>query len=280
MPRLFVIVLLVVLAAAGCRSEPGALDRALAVNGGPEPPAPGPWPPVEMDLPARVGWWARSFLGAGEATYCFGPAEGGYVAEGRLVLDARHDCISLLYRCGELARASDAADAVAWALATRFAGAPADSVVGPDGRVDYDHPAHLDFSVDMIRSGLWGRDLTAELTGALPDSTGTPRYPAGSVVTVPAADLVPSELREGDIAWCVLDPGNRKARALRDEYGLMIGHVGIVILEEGEPWLVHAASSDLPGWYEGGQIVKVPLAEYLARVERYGAIMVTRFSKD
>jgi hypothetical protein len=150
-------------------------------------------------------------------------------------------------------------------------------VVDAAGRVDYDRPEHLDFSLDMIRSGHWGRDVTPQLTGAVPDSAGTSRYPAGSFLTVPGQELVESELREGDVAWLVLDPTHEAAGRLRREYGLAIGHIGIVVLEDGRPWLVHAASSDLDGWYEGGTVVTVPLKVYLERVERYSAVMITRF---
>jgi len=260
---------------AGCTDTPDALERALAYNA---PGAPGPWPAADLDTPARVGWWARQFLAADTAVYCFGPADGGYVSEGRLVLDERHDCISLLYRTTELAHAADPADAVARALATRFAGADPDSVVDATGRVDYDHPAHLDFSIDMIRSGHWGRDVTGSLSGAVPDSVGTPRYRAGTVTVVPRDKLVPGELREGDVVWLVLDVANTGARELRDTYGLMVGHVGLVIEQDREPWLVHAASSGLEGRYEGGHIVAVPVVEYLQRVERYGAVVITRFA--
>jgi len=164
-----------------------------------------------------------------------------------------------------------------WALRTRFAGAPLDSVVDDLGRVDYDRPEHLDFSLDMIRSGNWGTDITSRLTGARFDTVGSSRFPAGSFTVVPEKALVEDELAEGDIIWFVLDPNHPKGGALRREYGLVIGHIGIVIEEEGRPWLVHAASSDLEGWYEGGTVVSVPLAEYLDRVERYSAILVTRF---
>jgi hypothetical protein len=61
------------------------------------------------------------------------------------------------------------------------------------------------------------------------------------------------------------------------EYGLVIGHIGVVVVEGDERRLVHAASSPLPGEYDGGRVESVPLATYLARVERYGAVIVTRF---
>jgi hypothetical protein len=166
---------------------------------------------------------------------------------------------------------------VVWALRTRFAGAPLDSVVDDRGRVDYDRPEHLDFSLDMIRSGHWGRDVTAGLTGAGPDTAGSSRYPAGSFVTVPEAALVEGELREGDVVWLVLDPTDEDGARLRRTYGLVIGHIGMVIVEDGRIWLVHAASSGLDGWNPGGAVVKVPLAVYLERVGKYSAIMVTRF---
>ena len=234
---------------------------------------------AEQGLPAgvRMGLWARRFLAADGVRYLFGPSPDGYVAERALVRDHRQDCISLLYRCGELARARDGADAIAVALRTRFAGADPESVVDAEGRVDYDHPSHLDYSLDMIRSGHWGVDVTATVGPAVADSVGTARYAAGSFAWVPKRSLREEALREGDIAWFVLDPAVPAARRLRDEHGLVIGHVGVVIVEEGQPWLVHAAVSGLSGWYEGGTVVKVPLGEYLARVERFAGVMVTRF---
>ena len=94
-----------------------------------------------LPTPARIGMWARRFLDTEDVEYRFGLAEGGYVAEGELIRDDRQDCVSLMYRVTELARADDHGDAVTWALDTRFAGAPLDSVVDPQGRVNYDTPA-------------------------------------------------------------------------------------------------------------------------------------------
>jgi hypothetical protein len=199
------------------------------------------------------------------------------VTEGELVRDDRQDCVSLMYRVTELARAADHQDAVAWALRTRFAGAPLDSLVDEQGRVNYDRPEHLDFSLDMIRSGHWGADVTGSMSGARFDTVGSSRYEANSFVVVPEDELDQDELREGDIVWFILDPRPTAGAKLRQEYGLVIGHIGIVIIEDGLPWLVHAAGSDLSGWYEGGTVVTVPLVEYLQRVDRYYAIMVTRF---
>ena len=154
-----------------------------------------------------------------------------------------------------------------------------DSVADLTGRVDYDRPEHLDFSVDMIRSGHWGRDITSTLAGAAADTSGSSRYAAGSVITVAADQLDEAQLQHGDLVWCVLSTTDAAAARLREQYGLIIGHVGVAVRDGDDPriWLVHAASRALPGWYDHGGVVRVPLAEYLARVERYDAVMVTRF---
>ncbi len=225
----------------------------------------------------KLGTWARRFAAADSIVYLFGPKSGGYVATGSLVDDRHQDCVSLLYRVSELARARAGDDAVSWALRTRFAGAEPAAIIDAEGRVDYDDPAHLDFSLDMIRTGLWGRDVTGQLTGVQPDTVGTERYPADSFRFVPKAELEPAELAEGDVVWFVLDPQQDKAARLRREYGLVIGHIGLVVLDDGKPMLVHAAASGLAGWYEGGTVVKVPLTEYLARVGKFAGVMVTRF---
>jgi hypothetical protein len=267
----------------GCEAGAGSLEAVVVRNLGVEDLASvaalDSMLAEEQDLPTavRVGMWARRYLAWGDAEYRFGLADDGYVGEGLLVPGRRQDCVSLMYRTTELARAANARGAVELALDLRFAGADRDHVILAGGRVDYDRPEHLDYSLDMIRSGHWGRDVTVTLTGAAPDPVGSSRYPAGSFVRVAAGALAGAELREGDVAWLVLDPDDPDARRLRDEHGLVIGHLGIVIVEDGEPWLVHAASKPLPGWYERPGVVSVPLAVYLARVERYGGVMVTRF---
>jgi hypothetical protein len=234
---------------------------------------------AEQQLPTaqRIGLWARRFLADSTHVYLFGLEPGGYVAEGRLVDDDNLDCIALVYRVTELARAHDAVDAVTVALDTRFAGAPRDSLIADDGKVDYDRPEHLDYSLDMVRSGHWGEDVTNWLRGAVRDAHGSKRFAKGSFFLVEKAKLDPSELREGDLVWFVLDPAHPAARALRDQDGLVIGHAGVLIVEQGQPWVVHAASSALPGRYEGGRVVTLPLTEYLERVERFAGVIVTRF---
>jgi len=208
--------------------------------------------------------------------YRFGLDENGYVSLGRLFTNGNYDCVSFMYRCTEMARAESIRDNLSWALRTRFAGAHPDSVVDAAGRVDYERPEHLDYSLDMIRSGIWGRDISAEVGVVRGDDIGTSRYGAKSFGWVPAEALDHSKLRPGDIVWLVLNPKNSKARKLRDDYGLVVGHLGLMSIQEGRPVLVHAASSDLAGEYRGGQVVAVDLATYLNRVDRYAGVIITR----
>lgn len=227
-------------------------------------------------LGERVARWAQFFAGRDDNVYCFGPKLGGYVAESLLVQDYKFDCVLLFYRCTELARATSAREAVLLALGTRFAGGDPARVVSPAGGVDYDAPSHLDYSEDFAATGLWGRDVTREVGLAVPDSIGTSRYPAGSRVYIPSAALRYEELRDGDLLFFVLDERQPGAERLRREYGLLVGHQGIVRVQGGEVFLVHAAQSDLPSVYSGNQVVEVALQVYLSRVRRFKGVMVSR----
>ncbi len=230
------------------------------------------------DLPVgeRVARWAELFLQRGETSYLFGLKEGGYVADSLLVQDYKQDCVLFSYRCSELARASSPRDAVLRALDTRFAGGTAFEVVSASGSVDYDHASHLDYSLDIVRSGIWGRDVTREIGLAVTDSVGTRRYPAGSFAYIPTDALRLERFADGDLLYFVFDESHPRGRKMREEYGLVIGHQGIVRKRDGDVDVIHAAISDLPGEYRGNRVVRVPLRTYLERVESYKGVIVTR----
>lgn len=260
-----------------------AVDRAAHFNA----QAMGNYPPEyygfgenyqDQDLGQKIGTWIinRTIESHG---YRFGLAKDGYATKGALMMDGYYDCVSFMYRCTELARATSLQNNLDWALRTRFAGAHPDSAVGLDGRVDYNRPEHLDYSLDMIRSGIWGRDVSAEIGTAEADEIGTSRYPAGSFSWVPASSLNHAMLQEGDVIWFVLNPEDVKAKNLRDEHGLVVGHLGLMGVHENRLLLTHAASSDLDGEYKGGNVVMVDLATYLQRVDRYAGVFVTRLDR-
>jgi hypothetical protein len=224
----------------------------------------------------RVALWAELFFERGDAVYHFGPKAGGYVAESLLVQDFRHDCVSFFYRCTELARARTPREAIQLALDTRFAGGDAARVVSPAGGVDYGDPAHLDYSEDILRTEIWGRDVTREVGEAEPDAAGSSRYAPGAYWYVPSGRLRYDRLRDGDHLFFVWDETNERGRRMRRDYGLLIGHQGIVRRRGDEVFVVHAASKPLPGVYEGNRIVRAPLRTYLRRVETFKGVMISR----
>jgi hypothetical protein len=165
------------------------------------------------------------------------------------------------------------------ALESRFAGAttaPVDSL----GRVDYDNAAHIDFSLDIVRSGRWGRDVTREVGVAIADAAGTSRYPAGSFEYIPSAQVREDNLRDGDHLFFVLDEASQRGRKLRTVYGLVVGHLGIAHIVGDEVYVIHAASKDLPGVYPGNLVVRVLLRTYLERVDSHKGLLVTRVEEN
>lgn len=237
---------------------------------------------ADRPVPERVAAWAQLFLERGEADYRFGDASGGYVTDGLLVNDRHTDCVLLCQRAVELAHADSPESALLEALERRFPGASLDEVVGPDGRVDYMHPARLAFAWDLARSGVLGEDVT-ETVAPLTRDPGTARYASGVVAYARSAEVDESELRNGDIVYFVLDETHAGADRIRQDVGAVIGHMGFVQRApygSRIPMLVHAASTRLLGFYEGGRIVSVSLRTYLDRVERFKGIVVTRLGDE
>lgn len=228
-----------------------------------------------FSLGERVAAWAEYFWQRGDVRYLNGTAPGGYAAEGRLVDDFATDCVLFFYRTTELGRSTTALEAVQFAFGTRFYGAALEMVVDEQGRLDYSSPVHLDYSVDIIRSGLWGEEVTAELGTLYTEDIGTARYPRGSVHYVLDENVDLAALQSGDLLFFVSNEATDVGRAIR-EAGAIIGHIGIVKVEEGIPYLIHPAARPIAGIYEGGKIEKLLLKTYLTRVESFKGVMATR----
>ncbi|MBU1702274.1 MAG: hypothetical protein KJ927_18725 [Candidatus Eisenbacteria bacterium] len=223
----------------------------------------------------RIGAWADFFWRWGKADYRFGLDSLGYASQGLLVDDRHTDCVLFFYRTSELGRSSTALEAVQFGFGTRFYGAPIAEVVGEGGALDYNHPAHLDYTVDMIRSGIWGEDVTASIGMAMADLAGTSRFPAGTVQYLPTNSINYDAIQNGDGIHFVLNEATERGRKIR-ESGALIGHIGVVVRDGGEVMLIHPASTGLEGLYDGGKIVRVPLKTYLQRVDTFKGIIVTR----
>jgi len=229
-------------------------------------------------LGERTAAWARWFHDQGNVRYLFGKDPGGYVSEGRLCQDFATDCVLFMHRVTELARSSSAREAVQFAFGTRFYGASVAEAILEDGRVSYDDPAHLDYAEDMIQSGIWGAQVTAECGAALRDTVGSSRVPADTLHFLPSAAIDYARLTDGDIVWFVgneEDPREAEKRAT----GTMIHHIGLVERAGDEVNLIHPASRPLPGVYAAPGLQRVPLPLYLARVGKFKGIVVTRLQE-
>jgi hypothetical protein len=99
--------------------------------------------------------------------------------------------------------------------------------------------------------------------------------PAGELRYAPGAKFDVAKLKDGDIAFFVSDERTDAGATVRRS-GTVIGHLGVIKVEGGQPQLLHAASSGIAGVYEGGKVEKVALATYLTRVGAFKGVIVTR----
>jgi|GEM_PF-1755221 len=228
-----------------------------------------------LSIGDRIAAWADYFWTRGDVTYLFGLKSDGYVTQGRLIDDYATDCILFFYRVTELGRSSSALEAVQFAFGTRFLGASLEKIVDEDGKVDYNDPVHLDFTIDIINSGIWGRQVTKEIGRPTIDEAGSTRYDGGGLSFVASDQINYDRLQSGDVIYLVTDEKSTTGKKLR-EYGSIIGHVGIVRIEGADTYLIHPASKPIEGVYQGGKVEKVLLKTYLDRVETFKGIMATR----
>ena len=225
----------------------------------------------------RIAFWADFFYRQGKAHYLFGLDSGGYVKEGRLCDDFQTDCVLFVYRMTELGRSSTAREAVQFAFGTRFYGASVEDAILADGRVRYEDPSHLDYSEDIFRTGIWGKDETSTVGPTEPDP-GNELFAPDTLFFVRKDKIDESTLQSGDVVYFVLDETNPKGKEARGE-GVLISHLGIVKRSGNGVDLIHAAKSPLEGIYEGGKVEKVPLRTYLDAIDRFKGIVVTRIEE-
>lgn len=193
------------------------------------------------DTGERIAFWAGQFLGV---PYDTDPL-GAYVRRETVVADDRVDCMYLTFRAVELGLASTPLEAEEIALDRRFR---------TRGRVEdnrvVNYGERFEYAEDMLDSGKWGTELTASLgrTTLIRGTRGR-----GRVAVIAKKDLGPvfGRLRNGDLVFFVKSPGKRTANEL-------IGHIGIIKVEAGEVFLIHASGIK----NRGGAVQQVPFAAY------------------
>jgi hypothetical protein len=208
-----------------------------------------------LPIGEKIARWAEAFVGT---PYDPDPL-GEYVTKKAVVADDRVDCMYHTFRSVELAMSNSPAEAVEVALDKRFKtrGAIEDGIVK-----NYDE--RFEYAMDMLLSGKWGREVTAELAATV-EIQGA--RSTGPVAIIPASRIPGAEkgLRSGDVLYFVKEPGKRVI-------GEIIGHLGIAKREGSTVWLIHAS-----GRKNGpGMVKKLPLSDYISSMPFIG-IKVSRF---
>lgn len=209
-----------------------------------------------MSMGERIAFWAEQFVGT---PYDPDPL-GEYVRRNVIVADDRVDCMYLAFRSVELARSESLKDSVSQALELRFTGR---------GRLDdrekvTNYDERFRYGIDMVFSGKWGRNVTAELSPTVSVVGSRGRGRVEMIGRDSATDAIPG-MKSGDLVFFVKDPARRSV-------GEIVGHIGIVSATPEGVYLVHA-SGEKDG---GGSVRNVRLEDYLRTMPFIG-IVITRF---
>jgi len=210
----------------------------------------------------KIVFWAEKFVGT---PYDMNPL-GEYVSRATIVADERMDCMYLTFRVVELALSKTPEEAIEVALEKRFHS----KGVLKEGRVA-NYEDRFEYGEDMIESGKWGKEVTAEI-GKIITIKGS--RGKGLVGVLPSRRLLTGlmSLKSGDIIFFATKPEKRKA-------GEVIGHIGFIRVEKRpddpgsrEVFLIHASGTKR----KGGEVSKVLLKDYLFKMGFIG-VRITRF---
>jgi len=189
----------------------------------------------------RIAFWAEQFIGT---PYDPDPL-GEYVRKNVLVADERVDCMYHAFRSVELALGKDPEDSLTVALDKRFYG----KGLVDNGKVS-NYADRFRYGEGMIESGKWGREITSELgeTVMIKGARGRERV---AMIRKHEIQNMLNRLQSGDLVFFVKDPKKRVS-------GEIIGHIGIIKIEEEKTYLVSAFGRK----NRGGTVRKIPLSDY------------------
>jgi len=209
----------------------------------------------EKPLGERIAFWAEQFVGT---PYDPDPL-GEYVRENVIIADERVDCMYLTFRSVELGIGRTPTDALLVALDKRFV--HRGTMKG--GKV-VDYEDRFQYGEDMIESGKWGREITAELGER--DMIEGVRGRRAVAFLIGRRILERIDLfRSGDIIFFINFPQKM-------ETGGIVGHIGIIKKEEDKVYLIHASGVK----NKGGKVKKVLFRNYVETMPFKG-IKVSRF---
>ncbi len=213
---------------------------------------------ADMPVGDRIAFWAETFVGT---PYDPDPL-GEYVRKDVIVADERVDCMYLAFRAVELAFSKDPAGAEAVALDKRFI--TKGKVAG--GKV-LNYEDRFQYGEDMIDSGKWGTEITSRLgqTDVMPGIRGREK-----VAFLAPENIIRNldRLKSGDIVFFVNS-------AERMQEGEIIGHLGIIMRDGNDVYLIHASGRK----NMSGRVKKVLFPEYV-RTMPFSGIRVSRFEAN
>lgn len=216
---------------------------------------------ADRPIGERIALWAERYVGT---PYDPDPL-GEYVRRKAIVADDLVDCMYLSFRTVELAMGNTPEGAIEVALEKRFIGR---GRLSRDGVVE-NYEERFQYGEDMLESGKWGVEITGDL--------GAVSYVEGSrgrerVAMVEKRQLLGDfgemrglPLRSGDFIFFVKHPEKRIS-------GEIVGHIGIIKMEGGTPYLIHAGGRK----NRGGEVRKVKLHEYITSMP-FAGVRVSRF---
>ncbi len=217
---------------------------------------------ADKPLGERIAFWAEKFVGV---PYDDDPL-GEYVSKATIVTDERMDCMYLTFRTVELAFSHTPEEAVQIALDKRFHS----KGVLKEGRVT-NYGDRFEYGEDMVESGKWGRDVTAEF-GRMMKIKGSRGKDFVEILSSEELMRGMSRLKSGDILFFATKPEKRKV-------GEIIAHMGIVKVENArrdpggsDVFLIHASGKK----GKGGAVKKVLLKGYLSKTD-FPGVKITRF---
>jgi len=213
----------------------------------------------------RIAFWADKFVGT---PYDPDPL-GEYVTKNLIVADERVDCMYLSFRTLELSLGKTPSEALMIALDKRFF----DKGKIANGKV-INYENRFEYGEDMLDSGKWGREITAEI-GPLTEIRGSRGREKVKIISKESLQALlntnspckckTSSIHNGDMLFFIKSPDKR----IMDE---IVGHIGIVKKEDGVLYLIHASGSK----NRDGVVKKVLLSEYIKSMPFIG-VRMSRF---
>ncbi|HXX56743.1 MAG TPA: hypothetical protein VEI96_01935 [Thermodesulfovibrionales bacterium] len=217
---------------------------------------------AERPLHERIALWAERFVGT---PYDPDPL-GEYVTRQVIVADERVDCMYLSFRTVELAIGRTPEEAVMIALDKRFIVRG----ISEGGRVvNYDE--RFQYGEDMIESGKWGREITADIAPPTFIEGARGRERVGMISKESLRGILQNPERaagrfeSGDFVFFIKSPEKRHA-------GEIVGHIGVIKREEAAIYLIHAGGKKKGG----GSVKKVLFSEYVESMP-FAGVRVSRF---